>query len=663
MITRAHSILNLKSVDAGARVITGIASTPELDRAGDLVDPLGITFRNPVPLLLYHDTKSPVGVVTFDRPTSAGLTFRAELPDVDEPGPLRDRIRDAWQSIKAGLIRGVSIGFRPLDDGVERLKGGGLKFTKTEVLELSLVCVPANQGATIAAIKSADAAIGRASKGAVVIDARPRPHPPGDTGPSRRPAPTGVVMKIQNAERKAAFVAERTTKIARLNELLDTVDKTSTLDEAQQKEYDTLTDEVDAIDKHLSRIETADRLNAAAAVAVSGATADDGSQSRNIDQAPRPVAAVTVKSNTPPGIGFARVIGCKMAVWSAMQRGEGFLNAVEVAKSRYPDDPRIAMTLKATIGAANVVDPAWLGVLADPAGLAAEFVEYMRPKTIVGRIPGLTRVPFRVPIIGQTTAGTAYWVGEGKPKPLTKFALQRTTTEYAKVAVISVLTEELARFSSPSAEGLIRDELVKAITERIDIDFIDPTKAAVVQVSPASITNGVAPIPSAGNEPVDVRTDLNALIAGFADANTDISGAVLLMPSTLALTLGGMTNDLGQTEFPGVGMNGGAYAGIPIVTSQYLKRPDANGNMVVMVNAPDILLADDGQVSVDVSREAALEMDSAPTQAQPAGAALVSLWQNNLIGLRAERFISWSKRRPNAVAWLSAVDWGAPELP
>jgi HK97 family phage prohead protease len=60
----------------------------------------------------------------------------------------------AWQAVKARLVRGVSIGFRAL--GYEPLETGGLKFTETEIYELSLVTIPANASATIQTIKSMD---------------------------------------------------------------------------------------------------------------------------------------------------------------------------------------------------------------------------------------------------------------------------------------------------------------------------------------------------------------------------------------------------------------------------------------------------------------------------------------------------------------------------
>ena len=150
---RAYSLLAIKSVEAERRTFSGIASTPELDRQGDIVDPAGVTFKNPIPLLFHHDVTQPVGTVILTA-TPDGILFDATLPFVEEPGRFKDRVDEAWQLMKAGIITGVSIGHRILAGGVERLKNGARKVTKTEICELSLVTIPANAHASILTVKS-----------------------------------------------------------------------------------------------------------------------------------------------------------------------------------------------------------------------------------------------------------------------------------------------------------------------------------------------------------------------------------------------------------------------------------------------------------------------------------------------------------------------------
>lgn len=155
-MNRAYSLLTIKSVDEDARVIEGMASTPSPDRVGDVIEPLGAQFTNPTPLLWMHQHDKPIGQTTFGKPTKNGIPFKAQIAKVDEPGTLKDRLDEAWQSVKTGLVRAVSIGFRALE--MSFMDGGGIHFLETEILELSLVVVPANAEATITSIKSIDSA-------------------------------------------------------------------------------------------------------------------------------------------------------------------------------------------------------------------------------------------------------------------------------------------------------------------------------------------------------------------------------------------------------------------------------------------------------------------------------------------------------------------------
>jgi hypothetical protein len=79
------------------------------------------------------------------------------------------------------------------------------------------------------------------------------------------------------------------------------------------------------------------------------------------------------------------------------------------------------------------------------------------------------------------------------------------------------------------------------------------------------------------------------------------------------------------------------------------------GARVILVHAPSILYADEGGVRIDVSREASVQMDSAPDSPATATTVLVSLWQNNLVGLRAERMITWKRARTGSVYYITTA--------
>ena len=660
-MNRAYSVLNIKALDDEQRVITGVATTPSPDRVGDVVEPMGVEFKNPLPLLWQHEHDKPVGTVQFDQPTEKGITFTARLADVKDEGKLKDRIDEAWQSLKANLVRGVSIGFRPIE--YSWLDEGGIRFIKSEVFELSLVTIPANAEATINTIKSLDrkqlAAQGK--KAAPVVRVTPAGASASTTKTIKVPKPQeGNDMKTI-AEQIAEFEATRVTKAAEMEAIMTKSAETGeTLDAEQSEQFDTLEAEIAAIDKHIGRLKGMQKSQASSA---KPAADDQADRVKNLGQQ----AGVQVRAkNTQklePGIAFARAAKC-LALGHLEHR-----DAIGIAKALYDgQDSVIAATqrlvTKAAVAAATTSDATWAGPLVgDETSVFADFVAYLRPQTILGRfgqngIPSLRNVPFRTPLIGQTSGGDGYWVGEGQAKPLTKFDFSRTTLDPLKVANIAVATMEVIRDSSPSADGIIRDQLAAALRERLDIDFIDPAKAAVAGVSPASILNGVSGIPSSGTDADAVRADLKALFSAFIAANNAPTSGVFIMTATTALSLSLMQNALGQPEFPTITMMGGTLNGLPVIVSEYVPTASA-GSLVALVNAMDIYVGDEGGIDLSMSTEASLQMDNAPDNPTTASTVLVSLWQRNLVGFRAERTINWARRRASAVAYLTGVNWGA----
>ena len=616
--------LELKSFDIARRTFSGMATTPDLDRQGHSIDPAGVTFRNPIPLLLAHNPDHPVGTVTLHAATADGIAFDAVLPEIDEPGALRDRINLAWQSVKAGLMRGVSVGFRVLDDAVKRLPDGGLRLLKTEVLELSLVTIPANEHAGIRIIKAL-AVSGHSAPG--VLGDRTK-----DAQPARR------TMEPVNDQIKS-FEASRSAKAARMAAIMTAAGETgATLDDIATKEYDGLDKDLNAIDAHLVRLHRLNGLNLAAATALPAVVnLQQGADLRGLTQGGVPV--VSVKPNVPKGTAAIRA-------WCAKAAAHGDTwKALQIAERWKDSTPEVELYLKAAVAAGTTTDPAWAGALAVVNNVTGEFLELLRPATILGKIPGLLAVPFNAAVPVQTAGGSYGWVGQGAPKPVTKLGFGTATLGVAKAAGIVVLTEELVRLSNPQAEDVVRRDMIAGIAQFLDQQFVDPAVAAVANVSPASITNGTVAIASTG----DVLKDIQALIATFTAAHMPLTGVVLIMSETNAFTLGMMLTANGDQLFPNVGASGGNVLGITIVTSGVV------GGNVILVQPRYILYADEGGVNVDVSREASVQMDAAPDNPGVATTVLTSLWQNNLVGLRAERFINWNRAVLASVKYVSGA--------
>ena len=158
--------------------------------------------------------------------------------------------------------------------------------------------------------------------------------------------------------------------------------------------------------------------------------------------------------------------------------------------------------------------------------------------------------------------------------------------------------------------------------------------AAVAGVNPASITNG-APTAAATTNPL---ADIMGLINHFATNNIPVDGVTFIMSPANALSLSFRTNLDGSPEFPGIGDQRRQLQG-PARSSP--ATPPARTSSRLQPRL--ILYADDGGVTIDASREASLQMDSAPASPADATTVYVSLWQTNSVGLRAERFVNWKR--------------------
>ena len=139
-MTKQFSSASLKKIQ-GNKITGAIGSTPSIDRDGDIVDPLGIdvrNFKNNPQLLWGHDaSRFPIGKVTDVRISERGLEFDAVFASDIDPFA-----KQAFNMVKGGFLSSFSIGFMIKERDSERI-------TQSELLEISLVNIPANSDARV----------------------------------------------------------------------------------------------------------------------------------------------------------------------------------------------------------------------------------------------------------------------------------------------------------------------------------------------------------------------------------------------------------------------------------------------------------------------------------------------------------------------------------
>jgi HK97 family phage major capsid protein len=464
------------------------------------------------------------------------------------------------------------------------------------------------------------------------------------------------------AEHLAGLKATRDSLEAKMKETFQkSVDEGRSMNTAEAEEHDEAAAQIKALDADIARASRMEEMAAASAKAVDT----------------KPVEKVTVRAGfetatiknvekLEPGIAFARYAMCLTKAKGNHQV------AFQLAERHFPQTEAIVRTLKAqaegcdlqemmkvkaTVPAGTSTDSTWAAPLVYANTFGGDFIEYLRPRTLIGQAQ-FRPVPFNVRIGGQTSGGTAGWVGQGKSKPVTKFDFNATTVPFTKVAAIAVITQELARFSDPSAERLVRDSLADTVIARVDTDLFDPDLAAVANVSPAGLLNGIAPVAGpSGGDPDDIRCALLRLWAPWDSTNIGARPAYYTTPA-VARNLAFMRDALGNIAFPGVTPFGGTLDGIPLRVSQYLANNGGSGGApLILVDEAEIYLADDGSVTLDQSDQASIEMSDTPVGSSSAtvtsnGSPFVSMWQTNSIAFRAERFIWWGARRSGAIQWI-----------
>ena len=630
-MNRAVSTFTIKSIDDEQRIIEGIASTPTVDRVGDVVDPYGATLALPVPFLYQHDKNKPIGHIIAANAGDDGIKIKAQVAKGVVPF-----IDEAWALIKAGLVRGLSIGFRPHADGREAIKGGGWKFKSYEILEISAVTVPANADASISIIKAiSDDFLAASGKEKVAVVRLGKS--PGVSGTSIK-TPKGIIMAKTTAETISGFETKRAAVIGSMTTIMEkSAEDGATLDEEQTTQYDDAATELKTIDAHLERLRKHEQIMLTKATPITHENTSTQEKASNL----RGGQVITVHSNVEKGTAFTRY-----ALAIAMAKGN--LMHAEKLSERWKDStPEVGLCLKAAVAAGSTSDATWAAPLVPYNVMASEFIELLRPKTILGKLPNLRKVPFNIRIPRQTAGVSGAFVGEGLPKPVQKMGFDNITMLWAKAAVIIVLSDELARFSNPSAEALARQDMLNGLAQYLDDRFINPSYAGVAGVSPASITNGITPVAASGVTIAAISGDVKAMRNSFAVANLDLMNSAWIMNPSTALSLSLVRNAFDAYDFPTIAVDGGTWFGLPVITSNNIAS-----SVIVLVDQSEILYSDDGGISIDMSQEASVQMNDSPT----AGAtSLVSLWQNNLIGLRAEKWCNWARRRDAAVSVLTGV--------
>jgi HK97 family phage prohead protease/HK97 family phage major capsid protein len=621
-----------------------VMSDGSIDRMGDVIDPKGWIldhFKNHPIALFNHDSDQIVGSWADVRIEGGRLigTFKPLEPGTTA---LADGVR---KMVEQQVLRAVSVGFRPvekkpLNDAASE-HWGPFRFMKQDLLECSLVAVPANPNA-LSTAKS----LGISSEIVAQVFRKPAGEdrrPPVTGKSAKHLAPQGTKMKPLSERIEHAQI-EYNTNQDRLQELAEM----DTLDDAGQAEVDERSLNRDTISK---QIETWKKLEKSIAAQRTP---------------PQDVQAPAVIRATPHAM---RKLEPRDHIYRALTTH--FIAKMQqktiedVLRERYPGDEGTGAVLRTATGPAITTQATWAAELVGTA--IADFLGQLPITTIYPRLSakgikftfgrnGVIKVPGR----SATPTINGSFVGEGQPIPVRKLGLTAITLTPKKMAVISEFTREMALHSTPAIEGVIRQAINDDTAVAIDTVLIDATVADLIR--PAGLRAGVGGLtPSVATAAFDkMIADIKALIAPIVAARGG-RDLVLLMNTAQSLSLSWVVTPNGEFVFADV--NDGTLRNLTVITSTTVPA-----GMLIMVDAAEFASVTGDAPEFDVSDVATIhEEDTAPlpivggTVQPPAigsvAAPVRSLWQTASIGVRMMVDMNWTMRRANMVSWMTGVTW------
>lgn len=628
-----------------------VLSDGSVDHYGDVVDPRGwdlSTFKNN-PIALFNHNKDFV-IGRWTKVSVVGDQLRGSLELATEG--ISARLDEIIKLAKAGFIKAVSVGFRPIEFK-HRDEGKGRHFLKQVLVETSLVSIPANPNAiSVARSLVSDETVSfvfgeHADEGK---DEKVNRHPGEQAEPSK-----SYPHRSKNMSPISQQIQVKETRIVELQDVL-----TKHLENLDNQN---ISDDQLSVTKQFNEDikSERDRLEVLKASENALATKAVATEPTRVPAQPRRPFELPSKAVKPIDYVFRAVTIQTLA----------HVRKSSISEARtmsYGDDEVTKgvtdfLVSKAASVPATTTTTGWAAELVQTANY--ELIESLLPMSVYPGLAsaggkftfgrnGIISLPSRSPT--PTIAGS--FVAQGAAIPVRQGAFTAVTLTPKKMAVISTFTREIAEHSTPSIEAMIRQMIQEDTAMAIDSVLLDAVVASTVR--PAGLRAGVTvTAATAGGGFTALTTDIKNLIGALVTAsNGQLRNPVWIMNPAQALSIA-LTQNAGG-DFPlASDMQNGRLMTYPVLQSTAVPA-----GMIIIVDASDFFSATGDEPNFSVSDQATLHMeDTAPQQLSTVGttntvaAPVRSLWQTDSIAIRMILDINWALRRTGTVAWTTAVTW------
>lgn len=653
MITRA-------TVSEVSDSLEYVISDGSVDRHNSIIESSGWDLaafkRNPI-ALFNHDKNFIVGKWHDIRVESGRLLGRLELL----PKGVSQRLDEIRAAVEAGVLRAVSVGFKPKPGGV-RAEEKILRYTDQELLEASLVSVGSNKNALHLArgidLSPTAASIVFGENAEEAMEVLSRSHS-GENAEPIKPNISQGLRKMTTAtplsERIEAAQARELEYRDQLTQHLAQFDGQD-MDEEARATADELNLKIEGAQKTKEALQRSEANLAAT------------SQVRHVD------SPSIVPSSRPYAVPAEKIQPADRVMRSLVAMVAGHASrkpAQQVLIERYGHDGKtdegtriVFDTLtRAATAPATTTTSGWASQLVETS--IQGFMDLLLPASVY---PGLSSRGLRlsfgrsgvisVPTRASTPTIAGSFVLEGSPIPVRQGAFSATTYTPKKMAVISTWTREIGEHSTPAIEGLIRNAIQEDTSVALDTVLLDATAASTTR--PAGLRNGVTVTTATAGGGFDALvTDMKNLVGALiTGSNGNLRRPVWIMNPIQALSISVIQNAGGDFPFAAE-INQNRFQGYPVILSSTVTAA-----MVFLVDGADFVAIEGGAPRFDVSDQATLHMeDTTPLAIGTAGspntvaAPVRSLFQTDSVALRMIMDVNWGMQRTGTVAWTQSVTW------
>ena len=604
------------------------------DRYGDVVEANGWELswfrKNPI-ALFGHDNNFPIGTWENVRVEGGKLLGKLKLAEAGTSA----RIDELRSLVQQKILRAVSVGFKPVES--EPNGSRGVRFMKQELLETSLVSVPANPSALAVAkalnlsddtMKLAFGEDAEKGRGNVVeksgVKAFPQHH-------RKKPIMKTLSQRIEDAQED--LIREKDALTAHIAE-----------DDADPIVTEELSGRIEAKQAGVDALKRAEAALAVKTAVVAG----------------QPATLPAAPQRRP--LGASQKASGDMIIRSAIVQGIAEMThqqPLDVLERLYGHDEGVGLIVKAAVAPATTTTSGWAAELVNTA--MSDFLETLRPESVYpalaaaggGRLTfgpnsGAIKVPARAP----TPSIGGSFIGEGAAIPVRRLALTSATLTPFKMGVITTFTREMAKYSMVALEPMLRQEIIFDTAITLDSTLLGAGAGDVN--TPRGLLNGVTALtPTAGGGASAFLGDIRKLRAPFDTANAG-SGIMLLMNPAQA-------EGLALTAGPDgtLGFAAEILTRYRVTTSTAIPL-----GRVIAIRAADFASATGDVPEFELSNDATVHMeDTAPLAISTAGtpnvvaAPVRSFFQTGVSGLRMIMDVSWVMRRSGVVQFIDGVTW------